>query len=67
MHQTAEQELISDAHISDHKKQLIPKAEILHISNHDQNNQTKQKLLTTIKTKIINTYLNKKIINKQNQ
>ena len=67
MHQTAEQELISDAHVSDHKKQqLIPKSEILHISNHDQNNQTKQKLLTIIKTKI-NTYLNKKIINKKNQ
>ena len=66
MHQTAEQELISDVHVSDHKKQLIPKSEILHISNHDQNNQTKQKLLTIIKTKI-NTYLNKKIINKKNQ
>lgn len=57
MHQTSEQELISDAYISDHKKQqLIPKAEILHFSNHD-----------TINTKTIITYLNKKIINKQNQ
>lgn len=42
MHQIAEQELISDAHVSDHKKQqLIPKSEILHISNHDQNRQNK--------------------------
>lgn len=57
MYQTAEQELISDAHISDHKRQqLIPKAEILHVSNHE-----------TIKTKTIITYLNKKVINKQNQ
>ena len=43
MYQTAEQELISDAHISDHKRQqLIPKAEILHVSNHE-----------TIKTKTV--------------
>lgn len=57
MYQTAEQELISDAHVSDHKRQqLIPKAEILQVSNHE-----------TIKTKTIITYLNKKIINKQNQ
>lgn len=39
-HQTSEQELISDALISDHKKQqLIPKAEILHFLTMIQSKQ----------------------------